>query len=400
MRGNRTQCRVMKRCLVKCLMVFSAVSLLPFALIYLISTDQINRIKNYDFGNDTTVQSNDHPQSKPLTQNECENIESRMMLRNLHLIERCAFFGLDQRGNDSLHKPNSWEFLISKKYHLVWCNVFKAASTSWMYNFNLMAGYPEQFLQKSQMVPLSLARKKYPRPSVKELNEALNISTSFLITRHPFERLLSAYRDKLQYALPHTFHQKLGNMIVRKFRKPVSYERGDNTHHPLMNNAHSYLQAKAKKVGTRWPTFSEFVEFLLFEAAHDADLDMHWQPITNFCTPCQVHFDLILKFETLDEDQRYLIEKAGLTGIIKPEHRNSGKGKNTNEILMSFYAQLTKSQVKGLYNVFRHDFELFDYSPDEFIKIARDDDENTGNSLNGEPRIELNIDRSKLLPFS
>lgn len=127
---------------------------------------------------------------------------------------------------------------------------------------------------------------------------------------------------------------------------------------------------------------------------------MHWQPITNFCTPCQVHFDLILKFETLDEDQRYLIEKAGLTGIIKAEHKNSGKGKNTNEILMSFYAQLTKSQVKGLYNVFRHDFELFDYSPDEFIKIARDDDDNVGNSQNGEPRIELNIDRSKLLPFS
>lgn len=109
-------------------------------------------------------------------------------------------------------------------------------------------------------------------PFKSQLNEALNISISFLITRHPFERLLSAYRDKLQYALPHTFHQKLGNMIVRKFRKPVSYERGDNTHHPLMNNAHSYLQAKAKKVGTRWPTFSEFVEFLLFEAAHDADL--------------------------------------------------------------------------------------------------------------------------------
>lgn len=48
MRGNRTQCRLMKRCLVKCLLVFSIISLLPFALIYLVSTDQINRIKNYD----------------------------------------------------------------------------------------------------------------------------------------------------------------------------------------------------------------------------------------------------------------------------------------------------------------------------------------------------------------
>lgn len=48
MRGNRTQCRIFKRCLVKCLVIFAAISLLPFALIYLISTDQINRIKNYD----------------------------------------------------------------------------------------------------------------------------------------------------------------------------------------------------------------------------------------------------------------------------------------------------------------------------------------------------------------
>jgi chondroitin 4-sulfotransferase 11 len=142
------------------------------------------------------------------------------------------------------------------------------------------------------------------------LNNALNTSISFIIVRHPFERLLSAYRDKLQFALPHTFHQKLGNMIVRKFRKPVTYERSDNTHHPSMKNVHSFQHSKMKKVGSRWPTFPEFVEFLLFEANHNAELDMHWTPIIKFCTPCQVKFDMILKFETLDEDQRYLIEKV------------------------------------------------------------------------------------------
>jgi chondroitin 4-sulfotransferase 11 len=222
---------------------------------------------------------------------------------------------------------------------------------------------------------------------------------SFIIVRHPFERLLSAYRDKLQYALPHTFHQKLGNMIVRKFRKAVSYERGDNTHHPLMNNAHSYLQSKAKKIGTRWPSFSEFVEFLLFEASHGSELDMHWTPITNFCTPCQVRFDAILKFETLEEDQRYLIEKAGLSGIIKPEHKNSGKGRHTKELLMSYYAQLTKTQVKELYAMFKHDFELFDYNPTEYINAAQDDENLDRKTIDGNV-IELNIDRSKLLPFS
>lgn len=45
MRGNhRTQCRIFKRCL----LFFAAISLLPFALIYLISTDQFYRIKSYD----------------------------------------------------------------------------------------------------------------------------------------------------------------------------------------------------------------------------------------------------------------------------------------------------------------------------------------------------------------
>lgn len=72
-------------------------------------------------------------------------------------------------GNDTLHRPNPWEFLINNKYHLVWCNVFKAASTSWMYNFNLLAGYSPQYLKKSNIVPLTLARRKYPRPSVAQV---------------------------------------------------------------------------------------------------------------------------------------------------------------------------------------------------------------------------------------
>ena len=28
-------------------------------------------------------------------------------------------------------------------------------------------------------------------------------------------------------------------------------------------------------------------------------MDMHWAPITEFCTPCQIHFDIIINFETL-----------------------------------------------------------------------------------------------------
>lgn len=51
----------------------------------------------FQFGNDTSDPSN-HDSSRILTPSEIESIESRMMLRNLHLTERCALYGLDQKG--------------------------------------------------------------------------------------------------------------------------------------------------------------------------------------------------------------------------------------------------------------------------------------------------------------
>lgn len=119
--------------------------------------------------NGTQFGGGDDSMSRSLSQKEMEMIEERMRQRTERLAQKCSEFGLDIRRNDSLHKPNSWEFLVNKRYHLVWCNVFKAASTSWMYNFNVLAGYKPEFLRKSNMVPLELARKRYERVSVPQV---------------------------------------------------------------------------------------------------------------------------------------------------------------------------------------------------------------------------------------
>lgn len=112
--------------------------------------------------------------SRSLSQKEMDTIEERMRQRTERLLQQCNKFGLDVRRNDSLHKPNSWEFLVNKRYHLVWCNVFKAASTSWMYNFNILAGYSPEFLRKSNIVPLELARKRYQRVTVTQVKIRFN----------------------------------------------------------------------------------------------------------------------------------------------------------------------------------------------------------------------------------
>lgn len=36
------------------------------------------------------------------------------------------------------YPPNAWEFFISPGHGLAWCNIFKAASSTWMYYFNIL----------------------------------------------------------------------------------------------------------------------------------------------------------------------------------------------------------------------------------------------------------------------
>ncbi|CAG5049306.1 unnamed protein product [Parnassius apollo] len=276
-------------------------------------------------------------------------VGARMEARRDYLRSECSRLGLDS----SSHKAYAWEYLINRQYHVIWCNIFKAASTSWMYNFNLMANYSAAFLDKTKVVPLELARKKYARPTVEMIKKAQPDSITFLIVRHPLERLASAYNDKIVHAWPKSFHDKMGHRIIRKYRK----------------------QSNDKAAPTeRYPVFEEFVAYVLDEAKAKRTLDMHWTPYTDFCTPCKFNFDVILKFETLDEDQRFLIQMARLQDVVKPEWRNSGKGTNTLHIINHLYSRLKKSQLDGLYKLYRYDLQLFNYTVDNYYEIVQDDD--------------------------
>lgn len=114
-----------------------------------------------------------------------------------------------------------------------------------------------------------------------------------------------------------------------------------------------YILQKSSKL-PKWPLFSEFVDYLLDEMNKtNPKVDMHWIPITQFCTPCLIKFDIIAKFETLNQDQRYVIEKAKLKHFIRPQWRNSGKGRNTQALMAKFFSQLTRAQLNGLTEIYR-----------------------------------------------
>ncbi|XP_077299023.1 carbohydrate sulfotransferase 11-like isoform X2 [Arctopsyche grandis] len=348
-RRGRKSCGAPKRCLA----LAAPLAALPILLLLATDPRRSSSLRHFtsqqylvENGSYAYRRSGSHETAtrRELSPSEMDGAESRMERRRDHLNKAC------RRLPSGINNPNAWEYLINKQYHLIWCNVFKAASSSWMYNFNLMANYSAKFLERSREVPLVLARRRYPRPSVDELKDAQNTSTTFIIVRHPFERLSSAYKDKLQFALPNSLHSRLGMKIILKYRPG----------------------AKRMSAEPRWPTFEEFVRYLLDEVRAGRDLDMHWVPYTTFCTPCQIHFDVIAKFETLQDDQNYLIQKVGLQDIIKPQWKNSGKGRNTATLLLTHYSQLTTKQIWGLYNLYQYDFQLFNYTINTFLEVAKD----------------------------
>lgn len=64
---------------------------------------------------------------------DLEDLESELEGRRHRVWEVCVARGLNTEG-----KPNAWEFFIDPTHSLIWCNIFKAASSTWLYNFNLL----------------------------------------------------------------------------------------------------------------------------------------------------------------------------------------------------------------------------------------------------------------------
>ncbi|XP_063702327.1 carbohydrate sulfotransferase 11 [Culicoides brevitarsis] len=262
---------------------------------------------------------------------------------------------------------NSWEFFISPGHGLAWCNIFKAASSAWMYYFNILGGYNLQYLQRTKASPIELARKRFPRPSQPELIEALSSSVSFLIVREPFERLLSAYRNKLE-GCRNKYYKLLGEQIVRKFRR-------DKNNKPINNK-------KAHKLSKHsGPTFKEFLQFLVHHYKTGGRFDEHWSPIYTFCTPCSINLTLIAKTETFQRDTEYIIRQAGLESLLLDKMpkksvkvktiANRATNGDTKSLIPKYFAQIDENLLREILEIYEPDFELFGYNSTKYFDLVQ-----------------------------
>ena len=162
---------------------------------------------------------------------------------------------------------------------------------------------------------------------------------TFFFVREPFERLLSAYRDK--------FVGKTTSLYEEEGKKIVREVRGDS-----MGNSTSQR-----------PSFDEFTSYI--DRLSDPSMwDIHWRPSHQTCFPCAINYDYVGYFDTIKEDADYILKRLGLDKEVEFPALKSG----TPKLLETHYSQIPLDRIIRLAEIYRVDFEMFGFKYPDSIK--------------------------------
>ena len=259
--------------------------------------------------------------------------------RKHKLFQFCNYF-LQKYPNPALSLSHH---IYSDRKKVIYYFVPKVACTNWKW---MMHQFDEM---KSSTQPMMEREKKHAigfKHITNKLYEKKKHYYKFLFVRHPFERLISAYRNKLlqPYSDDHYLLNTLGKQIVRTYRENST--RTNNT-----------------------CTFAEFVEFLINKAAKKGSnsFNEHWKPQSLLCDICYTRFDFIGKYETLVEDSRIILKDIKVANQYKfPESKTDFYKTRSSEIYQQYMRTTPRENIKKLYEIYKDDFDAFSYDLPNF----------------------------------
>ncbi|XP_071530464.1 carbohydrate sulfotransferase 11-like [Panulirus ornatus] len=275
----------------------------------------------------------------------------------------------------SIHQYINLVWDTSRTPPLVYCPVYKVALTTWMAYLLRLAHVNDDNTDLDVYNKKTRDRKKYlPRfggghrrmfqeykapKKNEEKNKVFKKSLRFIVVRHPFTRLLSAYRDKIETLKPKPFvpyFLGLQQAIILKYRMANGNVTSDT------------------------PTFSEFVDYVIDSTKNLTTAEQWheevvcWTPYWVQCGVCASDYQVIIKLETMAAEEQFLAQVANLKEIENiHEWRNLKKAQvSSAEVVSQYYKTLTKKQIMLLYECYKLDFDLFGYSFGEHLNLAKE----------------------------
>ena len=262
-------------------------------------------------------------------------MEAKYAKLNEHVKEVCKKYNLD-----NLSEARYQHLMIDSTHHLAYCRNAKVGSTTWMHHFN-------------DLLPLD---KRPWGDGTGQLNDSIRVRID--IAFKPI-RLLQRERRNRGKFFPKLFKDK-------------NYEVFTFVRHPFERLVSAYTN----KINTKNVSFPSFADKVINRFAEQR-VNIHWRLFSSRCQHCYIPYTVIGRMETFDEDVRYIILKNRLekqlpiTKALQFKSKNSSlRGNKENEsITMQHFSQLKKQQIEKLYELYKMDFELFEYDIDAFLHV-------------------------------
>lgn len=249
------------------------------------------------------------------------------------------------------------------------------------------------------------------------VNQTISKSLKFLFVRHPLQRLVSTYRNKLENSHLHSdgegFYRKYGKVIVEKYRgnrsnstnsdkfssnvldegeadinnndfskssttkqmdllvlkqKNTEKTQGKKNADEFTSRSQTGMQRVMKEDegheaggDRREPTFQEFVDYLIDTDV--TDYEKHWKPIVLLCHLCEFDFDYIIKYEYFKTEIDYFTQLLQERGLLPSNFQLQweNRGDTDDTTTADYLGLLSKDKLQQLYDKYSLDFIYFDY---------------------------------------
>ncbi|XP_050418896.1 carbohydrate sulfotransferase 10 isoform X2 [Patella vulgata] len=180
------------------------------------------------------------------------------------------------------------KLLYSPEKKFLYCPVEKVGSTFWRRLFLIVNGVSKTN-NPFNVSTYMLYSNRYS--AIKAETTAIRNSLKFVIVREPYSRLLSAYANKL-FDINPVYWSMYGRKVIKAVRK--------NPSNKSLSCGHDV-------------TFPELVRYVVKPLAMK---DIHFNPISDKCSPCDVKYDIIGKMETFKRDTLHVLKKLNLTHLV------------------------------------------------------------------------------------
>ena len=258
--------------------------------------------------------------------------------------------------------------LIPPKHKIAYCRLAKVGSSAW--KTLLIPLISDQEMQEKV---LKMKTNLQLSSTMNELFSSKNVDTShqkmseyltmqkyftFVFVRHPLDRLVSAYTDKILKPKSHVW----------------DYLKTDLRQRNGQVNFQNFLRMVLKsldKCNSQTTT------------CFNSKINHHWQPYYQLCEFCDVKYDYIGRLETFNHDVQEVLIQANLTEYIqlrniKQVHQSTTMstsqfevdedGIQAKKLTKEYFKNVEESIVKKIIQYFELDFLLFQYSAGDILK--------------------------------